>query len=62
MYLKVLTIGDIQMNTKVTREEVLAKFRAAKTKKQESLVKIEKYMREEYKKQTGQEAKYFFAM
>ncbi len=50
------------MNTKVTREEVLAKFRAAKAKKQESLVKIEKYMREEYKKQTGQEAKYFFAM
>ncbi|WP_294588385.1 hypothetical protein [uncultured Bacteroides sp.] len=48
------------MNAKITEEEVLAKFQAAKSKKRECLVKLEKTMKETYKKRTGKEAKKFF--
>lgn len=47
---------------KITRDEALAKFRAAKEKKRECLKRLEKSMKEIYKKQTGKEAENFFAL
>lgn len=41
------------MKAKKTREEVLTKFQTAKEKKKECLVQLEKSMKEEYKKRTG---------
>ncbi len=48
--------------SKINREEALAKFKAAKNKKQECLKRLEKSMKEIYKEQTGEEAKNFFAL
>ena len=47
---------------KITREEALAKFQAAKVKKQECLTLLEKSMKETYKERTGKEAEKFFAL
>lgn len=47
---------------KITREEALAKFRAAKEKKRECLKQLEKSMKEIYKEYTGKEAEKFFAL
>lgn len=46
----------------MTKEETLAKFQAAREKKRECLVRIEKSMKETYKKRTGKEAEKFFAL
>ena len=48
--------------TKITREEALAKFQAAKDKKRECLKQLEKSMKEMYKKRTGKETEKFFAL
>lgn len=50
------------MNARMTKEKALAKFQAAKSKKRECLVKLEKTMKETYKKRTGKEAEKFFAL
>lgn len=47
---------------KITHEEALAKFEAAKKKKRECLKQLEKSMKEIYKKRTGKEADKFFAL
>lgn len=47
------------MKTKITREEALRRFQASVAKKKEFIAELEKSMREEYRKETGQEAKYF---
>lgn len=47
---------------KITKEEALAKFQAAKDKKRECLKSLEKTMKETYKKRTGKEAENFFAL
>ena len=47
---------------KITREEAVAKFRAAKEQKRECLKLLEKSMKEIYKKRTGREAETFFAL
>ena len=47
---------------KITREEALAKFQAAKNKKRECLKQLEKSMKEIYKKRTGKEAENFFTL
>lgn len=47
---------------KQTREEVLAKFHAAKNKKQECLAELEMTMKETYEKRTGKKADKFFAL
>lgn len=49
-------------NGKITREEALAKFQAAREKKHECLAQLEKSMKDTYKKRTGKEAKKFFAL
>lgn len=41
------------------REEIMARFMAAKSRKRERLVMMEKSLKEEFKKLTGQEAKNF---
>lgn len=40
------------------REEVLAKFQAAREKKRECLIQLEKSMKETYKKRTGKEGRF----
>lgn len=50
------------MKEKITSEEALAKFQAAKAKKRECLASLEKTMKEAYKQRTGKEAKNFFAL
>ena len=47
---------------KITREEALAKFQAAKDKKRECLKQLEKSMKGIYKERTGKEAENFFAL
>lgn len=47
------------METKITREEALRRFQASVEKKKAFVAELEKSMREEYRKETGQEAKYF---
>ncbi len=47
---------------KITHEEAVAKFEAAKKKKRECLKQLEKSMKEIYKKRTGKEADKFFAL
>lgn len=50
----------MNMNTKkLTREEALRRFQASCEKKKAFVAELEKSMREEYRKETGQEAKYF---
>ncbi|MBP3517155.1 MAG: hypothetical protein J6K31_01865 [Parabacteroides sp.] len=48
--------------TKQNREEILAKFLAAKERKQECLAKLELSMKETYEKRTGKKADNFFAL
>lgn len=50
------------VKTKVTKEETLAKFQAAREKKRACLAKLEKSMKEAYKKRTGKDAETFFAL
>lgn len=45
-----------------TRAEVLAKFQAAQEKKRACLSRLEKSMKETYKKRTGEDAESFFAL
>ena len=47
---------------KITKEEALSKFQAAKDKKRECLKLLEKTMKETYKTRTGIEAESFFAL
>ena len=44
---------------KLTREEALKRVQASIDKKKAFVAKLEKSMREEYRKETGKEAKYF---
>lgn len=53
---------DVMVKTKATKEETLAKFQAARERKRVCLAKLEKSMREAYKKRTGKEADTFFAL
>ncbi|MDO4180052.1 MAG: hypothetical protein Q4D36_02040 [Bacteroidales bacterium] len=50
------------MKTKITKEEALAKFLAAKEKKRKCLVSLEQTMKQAYKQRTGKEAETFFAL
>lgn len=43
-------------------EQTMARFMAAKRKKQEVISRLEQTMKEEYEKRTGLKANYFFAM
>ena len=43
------------VKTKATKEETLAKFKAAREKKRTCLANLEKSMKEAYKKRTGKE-------
>ena len=54
--------NQVMGKVKITREEALAKFQAAKNKKRECLKQLEKSMKEIYKKETGKEAESFFAV
>jgi len=45
----------------MTKEEVLARFEASRQRKREAVARLEKELKEEYQRQTGQEAKYFQA-
>lgn len=47
------------VKTKATKEETLAKFKAAREKKRTCLANLEKSMKEAYKKRTGKEAETF---
>ena len=48
------------MNTmKLTREEALKRVQASIDKKKAFVAELERSMREEYRKETGKEAKYF---
>lgn len=47
------------MEKKMTREEALKRFQASVAKKKAFIEELEKSMREEYRKETGEEAKYF---
>ena len=44
---------------KLTREEALKRVQASIDKKKAFVAELEKSMREEYRKETGQDAKYF---
>ena len=44
---------------KLTREEALRRVQASIDKKKAFVAELEKSMREEYRKETGQDAKYF---
>lgn len=50
------------VKTKATKEETLAKFKAAREKKRTCLANLEKSMKEAYKKRTGKEAETFFCI
>ncbi len=53
-------LEEIPMNTKkITREEAMRRFQASLAKKKAFVAELEKSMREEYRKETGQEARYF---
>ena len=52
----------IMTTKKQTRQELLAKFHAAKNKKQECLAELEMTMKETYEKRTGKKADNFFAL
>lgn len=48
------------MNTKkLTREEAMRKIQASMAKRKSFIARLEKSMREEYRKETGQEARNF---
>lgn len=44
---------------KMTREVALRRFQASLVKKKAFVAELEKSMRDEYRKETGKEAKYF---
>ena len=44
---------------KLTREEAVKRFQASLDKKKKFVAELEKSMRDEYRKETGKEAKYF---
>ena len=46
----------------MTKDEALKRFQQAKQRKQESLAKLEKSMKESYEEKTGKTANYFFAL
>ena len=48
-----------EKNSKITREEALRRLETARKLKREYVAKLEKEMKEEFKKRTGQEASYF---
>lgn len=48
-----------EKNSKITREEALRRLETARKPKREYVAKLEKEMKEEFKKRTGQEATYF---
>lgn len=48
-----------EKNSKITREEALRRLETARKLKREYVAKLEKEMKEEFKKRTGQEATYF---
>lgn len=53
-------LKEIIMKTvKLTREEALKRVQASIDKKKAFVAELEKSMREEYRKETGQDAKYF---
>lgn len=47
---------------KQTREEAMARFMAAKAKKKARIAELEVKMKDEYEKETGLKANYFFAL
>lgn len=49
----------METNKAITREELLKRFNAAKTRKREYVDKLEKVMKAEFKQRTGQDATYF---
>jgi hypothetical protein len=49
-------------NLKMTKEEVLKKFKASRNRKKEYLVEMEQRMRKAYKERTGVEAGNFKAL
>ena len=57
-----MTKEQSMKQVKITREEAVAKFRAAKAQKRECLKQLERSMKEIYKKHTGKEAETFFAL
>ena len=46
-------------NVKMTREEALRRFEASRKRKHDFVEKLEKKMKAEYKKRTGQDATFF---
>ena len=50
------------MGNKSKREEVLARFQAARQMKRECLAELEQSMKETYEKRTGEKPDYFFAL
>ncbi len=53
--------GDELMN-EMKREEVLARFKEAKRRKHEIVSEMEKTMKEQYERETGKKANYFFVL
>lgn len=51
-----------QARSATTKEEVLVKLQVAQEKKRACLSRLEKSMKETYKKRTGKDAESFFAM
>lgn len=47
---------------KQTREEAMARFMAAKAKKKARIAELEVKMKDEYERETGLKANYFFAL
>lgn len=52
----------MEKEKEIKREEVLARWEAARERKRTCLARLEKSMRETYKKKTGIEATRFFAI
>ncbi|MBR0492979.1 MAG: hypothetical protein IJJ83_04385 [Muribaculaceae bacterium] len=50
------------MGNKSKREEVLARFQAARQIKRQCLAELEQSMKATYEKRTGEKADYFFAL
>ena len=50
------------MDKSVTRDDILARFQAARQKKRELVARLERDMKAEYEQRTGKTAAYFFAL
>ncbi len=50
------------MTTKRSREDVVARFYAARDKKRQCVAELEKMMKESYEKRTGNKAETFFTL